>query len=216
MKALIEIHVRLNDADSNLHDILRRFARETEGWDFPETKSLDYQNHHGAAAGFVELLPTAESDHTLVAIASLEPKNPNRFKVTNIIPKTSSDTSTSQYNTVGALFAENFRAWLRTSSLRGSVKTIGPEKSLEEIVPGTKTRQFFESWLRSPTPVGHPSDLYLLDLFICHLFRYPGSVKVYEISQYLTEDQKWSRETANWVEARISTGLELLRVDRKY
>ena len=56
----------------------------------------------------------------------------------------------------------------------------------------------------------------MLDRFICHLFRHRGKTRTWEIESYLVNDLCWKPATARWVAARIETGLELLRVDRKF
>ena len=54
MKAHVEIYIRLDfDGGKTLHDVLREFAGETKGWEFPLENSLDYQKDHGYPAGFV-------------------------------------------------------------------------------------------------------------------------------------------------------------------
>jgi len=217
MKAHIEIRLHLNLSNGEtLHDVLFRFARKTKGWKYPAKKSKDYERGHGAAAGFAVCDSVEGLERAAVALANLDPKHPNNFSVTNIVPGTCSSLTLDQYNAIGLAFARQFASWLRTSRFGGTVETIGPSKTLADIIPGEKSRRLFEAWLHTPTPLSHPSDLYVLDCFICHLFRHPGVVRTYEIESYLVQDLGWKPEDARWVMARIETGLEVLRVDRKF
>lgn len=217
MKTHVEIKIVLKRVPSGgLHEILRTFCRRTKGWHFPREQSKEYQRHNGSGAGFAVCVRGGELELASVAVANLDAKHSNSFSVPNIVPRERSSLTLDQYNAVGIAFAADFRDWLKRSSLSGTVEVVGPERTLANIIPGEKTRRFFEAWLHSPTPVSHPSDIYALDRFICHLFRHRGKARTWEIEPYLVHDLQWTPETARWVIARIETGLELLRVDRKF
>ena len=216
MKAHVEIKVRLKQLPpGGLHEVLLNFTDETEGWKFPRATSEDYQCHNGRDAGYAIFMQDG-SEVAAVALANLAAKQPNTFRVPNIVPHSSSSLTIDEYNAIGIAFADAFRQWLKKASIRGSVDVVGPNRTLADVIPGERTRKFFEAWLHTPTPVSHPSDLHALDRFICHLFRHPGKTRVWEIESYLINDLSWKIETARWVVARIYAGLELLRVDRKF
>ena len=216
MKAHVEIKVRLGQLpEGGFHEILNFFTRETEGWRFPRDSSEEYQRHNGRPAGYVILIRDG-SEKAAVAIANLDARHPNTFRVPNIVPRANSGLTIDEYNAIGIAFADAFRHWLKRRPFRGTVEVVGPNRTLADVIPGERTRKFFENWLHTPTPVSHPSDLYALDRFICHLFRHPGRTRVWEIEGYLIYDLSWKPETARWVVARIYAGLELLRADRKF
>ncbi len=196
--------------------MLRQFAERTEGWEFPRKESEEYQRHNGRPAGFAVCIANGNLQPAAVAVANLDAKHSDTFRVPNIVPRASSRLTLDEYNAVGVAFANDFRDWLRRESLSGTVDLVGPNRTLVNVIPGEKTRKFFETWLHTPTPVSHPSDLYALDRFICYLFRHPGKTRVWEIESYLVDDLQWKRETARWVVARINAGLGLLRIDRKF
>jgi hypothetical protein len=217
VNAHVEIKIRLPRLpEGGLHEILQRFCRETEGWHFPQEQSDEYQRHNGRPAGFAACVRCGELEPAAVAVASLDAKEPNTFRVPNIVPRASSSLTLQQYNEVGMTFAKRFGNWLKRSSLQGSIKVVGPNRTLTDIIPGEKTRRLFEAWLQTPTPISHPSDVHALDRFICHLFRHRGKTRTWEIEPYLVHDLHWRPEAARWVIARIETGLELLRVDRRF
>ncbi len=213
----IEIDLQLQNGES-LHDVLRAFAKTSSGWVFPKEASEDYLKHHGSAAGFACSVSVPRIERASVALANLNPKHPNRFQVTNIIPAGTLHLNVEQYNAVGLKFAEDFRHFLRASQsqTRGQVKVTGPERGLPSIIPGAKCRAIFEAWLHSPTPTSHPGDVELLDRFICAAFRHQPKLNIYEIEQYLIEDQKWNAKDVAWAVRRIQTGLDVLRTNKRY
>src|SRR5438128_2305324 len=110
MKAHIEIKICFKSVpEGGLHEILEMFCRQTEGWQFPREKSEDYQRHHGSGAGFAVCLGGAELEPAAVAIANLDPRHPNTFRVPNIVPRQCSILTIDQYNAVGVAFAKDFR-----------------------------------------------------------------------------------------------------------
>jgi hypothetical protein len=202
--------------NGGLHQILSMFARDTGGWHFPRDKSEDYQRGHGNPAGFVICVNRDQLPPAAVAVANVDANQPRTFQVPNIVPRECSSLSLDEYNGISRAFTADFAAWLKSSSLGGNVETVGPVKTLTDIIRGEKSRKFFEAWVRTPTPLSHPSDLHALNIFICHLFRHPGKTRTYEIESYLVSDLNWTRGAARAAVARIDAGLELLRVDRRF
>jgi len=217
MNAHVEIRIRLNLKNgTTLHDILRQFARKSKGWKFPLKSSRLYQKDNRQQAGFILADSVEGLERAVVAIANLDSTAPQHFRVPNIFRPQCGSLTMDQYNAIGMAFAASFRQFLRQGDCRGIVDICGPEKRLSDIIKGAKCRALFESWFHTPTPLGHPSDLYVLNCFICHLFRHPGTVRTYELEPYLVQDRDWNPEAAREAVARIETGLELLRVDRKF
>ncbi|MFN2477019.1 MAG: hypothetical protein ABR526_11860 [Chthoniobacterales bacterium] len=217
MKTHIEIKLRFARLrDGGLHEVLRNFAQQTEGWEFPSEQSEEYQRHNGSDAGFAVCLPINERPFAAVAIANLDKKHPLTFRVPNIVPRACSSLTVDEYNAAGLAFSADLGAWIKRTGLHATIQLTGPNRTLEDIIPGARTRQFFEAWLHTPTPLSHPSDLDALNRFICYLFRHRGKARLWEIEPYLIHDLKWKPETARSAVTRIETGLELLRVDRKF
>ena len=217
MKAHIEIRIRLDLAlGKTLHDVLRHFARRNKGWKFPPKQSKSYQNHHGSPAGFVVCDSVEGLERAAVALANLDPKHPNSFRVTNIVPRNCSGLTLDQYNAIGKAFAGSFQRFLRQSNDKGNVEIVGPDVGLPEIIRATKCRHFFEAWLQTPTPTVHPSDIFALDRFTCAIFRYGSRVDLDRLARHLIEDRKWNSDSAVWVVRRIQAGLNVLAVDRRF
>jgi hypothetical protein len=217
MKSHVEIYLRLDLTDGKtLHDVLREFVAQNEGWSFPPETSLDYQKGHGASAGFVVSDSVKGLARGAVAIANLDEKHSNRFRVPNIVPRDCSHLSMDQYNAIGTAFAKAFHRFIKTSKTVGVVKVTNPNKELADIIQGAKCRKLFEAWLHSPTPISHPADMEQLYVFICGLFRYHSDARSYEIERYLIEDYKWKPGDARFASSEIEKGLTLLKVNQRF
>ncbi len=215
MKAYVEIKLRLTlDDGATLQSVLSQFANSTKGWTHSAQWSEDYQIGIGRAAAVVVADRVKGLKPAGVAIASDDEHTKDRFHVTNIVPREMDCLTMNEYNAVGMAFADSFRAFLRAHKLRGQVEVRAGEKKLSDIIPAAKCRQFFEKYLLQPTP--HPLDVQRLDVFICALLRYGATVDTDEIERYLIGDLGWKRERAAWVKQRIDTGLDVLKVDRKF
>lgn len=222
MKAHVEIQIRLNLSKAEaLHDVLRQFACDSKGWSFPQAESETYQTHIGGEGGYLVCGLGKGIKRALVAIATAKTKRPNTFYVTNIVPQDCFHLATEEYNAIGLAFARDFRKWLKKSQFAGSIHCTKENKTLADIIPGEKCREFFERFLKcsiwdSSSLPTHPSDIEKLDVFICALFRYGTNVCIDEIERFLIVDQKWRPQDAAWVRTRINAGLDVLKINRRF
>ncbi len=220
MKTHVEIKIRLNlNNGETLHNVLRQFARKSDGWLFPQKESETYQKHMGNAAGYVVCDSVKGCERAIVAVVE-QSKRPNTFYVPNIVPQNCSCLTIDQYNAICLAFARKFSNWCRRNAGKGRVHCSNPNKTLTDIIPGRKSRKYFEQYLNcsnwdSTALPTHPSDVQKLDVFICALFRYGANVRPDEIESYLVTDKKWKPADAAWVRRRIDTGLDVLKVNRK-
>jgi len=91
-----------------------------------------------------------------VGVANVNPKHPNSFCVTNIVPQECSSHTLEQYNAIGLAFARQFGSCLRKDGVRGAVKILGPDKKLVDIISCREKPGPFESWLHTPYAVEPP------------------------------------------------------------
>jgi hypothetical protein len=222
VKAHTEIEIRLNlNNGETLHDVLRQFARDTDGWLFPQKESETYQKHIGETGGYVVCDSVKGCERAIVAVAARKSKRPNIFYVPNIVPRDCFHLTVDQYNVIGLAFARSFARWCRKNANKGRVHCSSPSKTLADIIPAEKCRKYFEQYLNcsiwnSTALPTHPSDVQKLDVFICALIRYGADVRLDEIENYLVVDRKWKPADAAWVRARIETGMDVLKVYRKF
>jgi hypothetical protein len=209
----IRLHLKFK-GEETLHEVLGEFAKSSKDWRFPVAQSQDYQTMHRSAAGFASAHAVKGVTRAAVAIANTNAKHPTSFRVTNIVPTERSSLSLDEYNAVGKAFVATFRRFLASRKRGERIETEGPEIGLEHIIRAPKCRRLFEAYLKTPTPTGHPSDIYVLDQFICAISRGGVSLDVDRLARHLVTDRKWSPESARWLAGRIETGLEILKVNR--
>jgi hypothetical protein len=213
----VKIHIRLKPKKSDkLHTVLQSFSKQAKGWKWALKQSADYQKMHRAPAGFVICHSIQGLVRAAVAIANVSENHPHSFEVTNILPQDSSSLTMSQYNDIGMAFAKAFKLFLKADRRNGVVSVVGPEIGLNEIITAPKCRRFFETWLQTPTPTSHPSDVYALDNFICAMFRHGADVDLNRLGRYLVEDRKWKATSAAWAMERVQTGLDVLRANQRF
>jgi hypothetical protein len=213
----VKIRLRLKLKKSEkLHTVLQSFAKQSPGWKWATKQSADYQKMHQAPAGFVMCDSVQGLARAAVAVASLNEKHPHSFEVTNIVPQDSSSLTMSEYNDIGTAFTRAFKSFLKSNRRNGEVKVTGPEIGLDEIITAPKCRRFFQTWLQTPTPTSHPSDVRALDNFICAVFRHNADVDLNRLGRHLVDDRKWKADSAAWAMERIQTGLDVLKTNQRF
>jgi hypothetical protein len=75
----------------------------------------------------------------------------------------------------------------------------------------------FERYLNLFPKSYHPNDIERLDIFICAVSRFCRKrIDLYRLKRYLIEDLDWDYKDAEWCFDRIETGLEILKVNKKF
>ena len=193
--------------------LLKSFCKSYHFYEFLDNESEDYSKNIDGRGYMIYSLRTQDTEPAAIAIAE---KTKSSLYVSNIVPKEKSELSMSEYNVIAMKFYNNFRPFLQ--SLRSSVtlsisnETIG----LDKIIPGKKTRKYFERYLAAYPLSFHPLDVERLDFFICALKKYHSKVNLQYLGQYLFEDLSWDEKDAKWCINRIETGLDILEVNMKF
>lgn len=215
MKSFCEVEVKLSD-DSKFtaHQILRAFAKQHREWKFLAKQTADYQRGIDGPAAMIlcqkQGLPSAA-----VALASRGKGQARRLGVTNIVPTQCGQLSLDEYNSIAAAFVSDLRHYARESKCGLTVLFKNAERGLADIIPGRKTREFFERYLHGHPLSFHPSDIQRLDVFICSLVWYGSKVDSHDVHCHLINDLGWPRDKAAFVRDRIETGLAVLDVYRR-
>lgn len=220
-EAIMVVHVKIRlrlklEKTENLHSVLQAFAKQSPGWNWAPKQSADYQKMHQAPAGFVICDSVQGLARAAIAVASLNENHPHSFEVTNIVPQDSSSLTMSEYNDIGTVFCKAFKSFLKSTRRNGVVNMVGPEIGLNEIITAPKCRRFFETWLQTPTPTSHPSDVHALDNFICAVLRHNADVDLNRLRKHLIDDRKWKADSAAWAMERIQTGLDVLKANQRF
>jgi hypothetical protein len=212
MKTYIEVLIAstFND-DNDFICVIRNFATNNEQWQFLEEESEDYTMHVGEPS--CALLYLNSQYEPLVAIS----KNNERFYIANIVPKETGRIPMSEYNNISVIFADAFSKYIKTNALPLSIKTTKEEIGIEDIIPGKKTRRYFENYMGLFPTSYHFNDIRRLDTFICAVSRYSRTpMDVDMLKGYLIGTKGWAEKDAEWCVNRIRTGLEVLETNRRF
>lgn len=211
MKTYVEVLIRSKlENDVELINVIRKFATSHEDWQFLEEESEDYTMHVGEPS--CSLLLSGNQFEPLVAISR---KKENLFYITNVVPKETGRIPMFEYNRISAKFSDDFRTYVKSNKLPISIKPTKEVIGLEDIIPGRKTREYFERYMGLFPTSYHFYDIRRLDLFICAVSRYLRTpIDVDMLKGYLIDVEKWDEKDAEWCANRISAGLEVLEAYR--
>lgn len=215
MKSFSEVEIRWKaETKPTVHQILRAFSKANTAWKFLPKQTADYQRAiDGPAAMVLCLKPGCQS--AAVALANIKKEQVRRLRVTNIVPVQCGQLSVDEYNAIAAAFASDLQQYARAAKCGLTVEFKTGDKGLADIIPGKRTRNFFESYLNAHPLSFHPSDLQRLDVFICSLVWYGSKVNTHDVHAYLAGDLGWPHDKAAFVRDRIETGLAVLDVYRR-
>lgn len=116
-------------------------------------------------------------------------------------------------------FVCDFREFLKIKHCRKIKVSFAKRKKLklEDIIPGNKTRKYFELFLNAYPLSHHPADIQRLDIFICALHRYSRKkIDLDLLHVYLFNVLKWPEEECTSCCKRINTGCEILKMNKKF
>lgn len=196
-----------------LIDIIESSLAQSEIFNFQKVESADYARDIFSTACIVNYL---ENDIPVAKLAFAKASTRKGLYLANIVPKPSSSISMEKYNEIGLLFIREFKAFYTYQDKRVTFTSTGEAITLADIIPGGKTRTFFQRYLNAHPLSYHPLDIERLDVFICALSRFRSSIKLDLLNRYLIEELNWDKKDADWCTKRINTGLRVLEVNRKF
>lgn len=125
----------------------------------------------------------------------------------NIVPK-EGIFDVDLYNFFATEFYHEFKKF---TSANVKIRITKPVADLNDIIPGKKTRTFFEIYLNQHPTSFHGHDIRRLDNFICALFHFSrGRLNCARLERYLVLELGWKREHAKWCCDRIMLGMDIL------
>ena len=196
-----------------LVEIIQNSLTQSGVFEFQEEESTDYARDIFSAACIVNYL---ENDVPVAKLAFAKASTRKGLYLANIVPKPGGSISMEKYNEIGLLFIREFKAFYIYQNKRVTITSTGEAITLADIIPGSKTRTFFQRYLNAHPLSYHPLDIERLDVFICALSRFRSSIKLELLNRYLKEELNWDKKDANWCTKRINTGLRVLEVNRKF
>jgi hypothetical protein len=214
MRAFREILIRVKDLSVlEIENLFKTFCGSSNGFEFKGGKSKQYSMYINGSGYIIHSLRSATTEPAIIAIAE---KAKGTLYVSNIVPVEKSELSIDEYNAVAFVFFQLFRQHLRKLLSRAEITITADDIGLDGIIPGEKTRKYFQRYLASYPLSFHPLDIERLDLFICALRKYRSKMNLGYLKRYLVDDLGWSEKDASWCISRIETGLDILRANWKF
>ena len=214
MKAFREILIRVKGlSDSDIMELFKSFCDTSNFYEFLVKESEDYSNNINSRGYIIHSLRTTDTEPAGIAIAE---KTQGSLYVSNIVPKEKSKLNMSEYNAIAFKFVSDFKSYLRQLKSLVEIKISNEIIRLDKIIPGEKTRKYFERYLSAYPLSFHPLDIQRLDFFICALKRYRSKVDLQYLKEHLINDLSWNEKDASWCINRIETGLDILEANMKF
>lgn len=168
MKAYIDVLITSRYEDpQDFISAMKRFGDCTTGWGFLNEESEEYASLSGVPSCM--LLKIGNKYGPAVAITV---KKNDIFYIANIVPKKTGHIPMAEYNNIANQFFVDVKKYTTRYKLKLKIKKTNECIGLPEIIHGTKTRAFFEKYLKFFPTSHHPLDLERLDAFICAISRY--------------------------------------------
>lgn len=202
-----------NFEDEQIVEAIERLGSEMPHWILYPEKSAEYRKLCNAPSCCVVFnhneIPKSAVHITL--------RKKGTFYAPNIVPLEISELSLDQYNAVASRFVTDLRAYLRKSKISISVSLSSSNIGLTDIISGKLPRQFFQCYMSQYPTSYHPLDIQRLDRFICALVRYSRNKMDFErLEHLLIEDFGWQPNDAAWCRRRVETGVDVLKVYRRF
>ncbi len=188
--------MRVKDlSDSDIMELFKSFCDSSNFYVFLVNESKDYSNNINSRGYIIDSLRTSDTEPAGIAIAE---KTQRSLYVSNIVPKEKSKLNMTEYNAIAFKFFKDFRLFI--GQLKSLVEiTISNEIiGLDEIIPGEKTRKYFERYISAYPLSYHPLDIERLDFFICALKKYRSKVNLQYLKEHLINDLSWNEKDASW------------------
>lgn len=197
---------------ADLVQIIKDFCAASSDYSYLTKQSKDYQRGINAVCCMI-----ADTTFTVYPGLAFAASGDTSLYLANIVPKHVSQIFIKEYNEIASRFAENFGQFAKERKLGVRIFTTSDKLTLAVAIPGKKTRELFTRYLALYPTSYHRCDIDRLDTFICAAFRYcRKNIDVDRLRRYLVEILKWEHKDASWCCDRIETGLDILRVNKRF
>ena len=200
-------------SDEEVCKIFIDFANNTKNYTYREKFDREYTAAMQAPSCFIGY----ENSKGCVGYAIT--KRGGKYSLVNIVPRESGFIPSDIASEYAKTFVCDLRKFLKTHSYHNIKISLSKRKRirLEDIIPGKKTRHYFETYLNGYPLTHHPADIQRLDIFICAAHRYSHkAIDIDLIYTYLCNILKWPEEESKWCCNRIEIGLKILKVNKKF
>lgn len=199
--------------DEEVSKIIIDFANNTENYSYKEEYSRRYRIAIESPAFIIDY----ENSKGCVGYAIA--KSNSKYNLENIVPREPGFIPSNIADEYVTTLVNDFRIYLKKNGNKKIKISINKRKvlDLKEIIPGEKTRKYFQTYINCYPLSHHPLDKQRLDVFICAAFRYcRKTIDTELLYNYLCEILNWPENECKWCCGRIKAGLEILKVNKKF
>lgn len=213
MKTYKKVLLKTNGLqDKKVLETLEKFAKSSTRWKFLKKESRAYSEGISDSAAQITL-----DDGAIYPSVCVAKQKENIFYVANIIPKALGDISISQYNRFAKDFASDLSKFIKENRSKIKLSISSDNKHIEEIITSKVALKIFNRFMNAYPTSYHPNDVQRLDKFIIVASIYcRKEINLELLEKYFIEDVGWSNDNARWCCNRIETGLQILKLKKKY
>ncbi|MEH1949785.1 MAG: hypothetical protein V7K77_22960 [Nostoc sp.] len=214
MKTYQELNLKFkNLSDIEILEIFKNFTQNFNDWIYLQKES----DEHTKEAKKPSCILFLDDDYHKPLFLVTKIKD-DFYSIVNIFNSQHGHILMLEYNNLLIRFEQDFQAFISYGKFRNiSIKLSKEDIGLKEIISSSKTRDYFERYLRFSPQSYHPNDIERLDYFICAASRYcKKKINSELIEQYLVEDLNWPPENAKWCCNRLNIGSVILTVNKNF
>ncbi len=213
MNVFSEVDIRCNKGSNFIFQAIIEFCKSNKKWHYDKIRSEEYTLNLLNSKGCIII---HNQSKFVPALALCEKKNGHVY-IANIIPQKLSEIPLNNYNQLSREFFEDFKKFQNTKKLRITLSISKTDLELKDIITANIPRKNFEKFLNRYPLSYHPNDIKNLDTFICSVSSFSRKkINLPYLGEYLREKMKWPESNIQWCLNRIETGLEILKVKKRY
>ena len=213
MNVFSEVEIRCNEGSDPIFQEIMEFCNSHAKWDYDKIRSKEYTLNILNSKGCIVI---QNESRYVPAFALCEKKNGHVY-IANIVPKDVSKIPLNEYNQLSHDFYDDLRKFKKNNKSKIRLSISKTDLELKDIITANIPRTNFEKFLNFYPLSYHPNDIKNLDIFICSVFSYSRNrINLDYLGEYLRVKMKWPESNIKWCLNRIETGLEILKVYKKY
>jgi hypothetical protein len=218
--ATLKIYSKGNNT-ATVVSALRTACKDIIDYQFEEEKTAEYELLLGNPGCQIVQIQRGHYFAALCFETDTQKNSKSYLRLTNIIPLLPPRClKVETYNNIVMDFYKKLHRILYGTGFH--IKLVKPDRFiLENIIHGPRCRALFQRYIDHQGMMWgnfsyHPNETKILDIFIVGLCQYHGKVDIEALNAYMMKIIGWSEKNARWVCERIETGMEILKVRRKF
>lgn len=209
-----EVELRCNNGTKHLMVQINKFCNHSTNWSYKKA----HRNISSKNDSHSKVCDLIYSNSNWNPRFPFYEKKDGHIYMTNILSETGKNIPVPGYNSLAKSFQDDFMKWNinQRNGIRVSISKTDLE--LEDIITAKIPRKHFQSFMHGSHPFNyHPSEIEMLDRFICSVARYSRkSINWEYLDEYLIKKKAWTKQNVSWCLCRIKTGLDIIRIYKRY